>query len=268
MWTNSKYIKIGNIIPQVMQFPGGELQIRIPEDHRMNSPFSEMLSARLTSSNAIMELLLTLDALKHMNHHVMSVFIPYFPYARQDRVCSSGEAFSLRVIASLLQNFKVVAIDPHSDVLAALLPLLYVVPQWKIANKIPMDGIIISPDAGAEKKALQLAKLKGLPLVTASKVRDTSTGAIIKTRVHDDIAKGATCYIVDDICDGGRTFIELAKVLREKGAGKIELFVTHGIFSQGFDVFKGLIDKVHYTNSLQEEIPANEHDIKIITKEI
>jgi len=60
---------------------------------------------------------------------------------------------------------------------------------------------------------------------------------------------GKTCIIVDDICDGGRTFITLSRKLKEQGAAKVLLYVTHGIFSQGVDVLKGYIDQIFTTNS-------------------
>ena len=96
--------------------------------------------------------------------------------------------------------------------------------------------------------------------------RDTATGNIIRTDISVQDFKGANLMIVDDICDGGRTFIELAKVLRERNAGKIELFITHGIFSKGVDVFDGYVDQaetlrgrlIEIDEMLQEE--AEEED--------
>ena len=95
----------------------------------------------------------------------------------------------------------------------------------------------------------------------------TATGNITKTTVlHDDFG-GKDCVIVDDICDGGRTFIELAKVLKERGAGKIGLFVTHGIFSQGVGVlFDNGIDFIYTTDSFDQSDKINEPRVQVIFK--
>ena len=63
--------------------------------------------------------------------------------------------------------------------------------------------------------------------------------------------EGRTAIITDDICDGGYTFIKVAEQLKAKGASKVILFVTHGIFSKGLDVFEGLIDHVYTTTSFE-----------------
>ena len=96
---------------------------------------------------------------------------------------------------------------------------------------------IIVPDAGAEKKLQKVSQLFDIPLIQASKIRDTKTGNIIRTEVYADWQELGNCkvLIIDDICDGGRTFLELAKVLKEKDVEEIELFITHGIFANGLD---------------------------------
>ena len=98
------------------------------------------------------------------------------------------------------------------------------------------------------KKTLEAAKELGLPMVRADKIRSTDTGEITGTVVYSEHIGSKDFLIADDICDGGRTFIELAKVLRPLTDGKIYLYVTHGIFSKGLDVFEGLIDGVYTAN--------------------
>jgi ribose-phosphate pyrophosphokinase len=101
---------------------------------------------------------------------------------------------------------------------------------------------LLSPDAGAEKKVRSVAKKISSPnqsidVLCASKTRDTRTGEITATEIHGDV-KGKDIIILDDICDGGRTFIELAKVLRALNSGNIYLYITHGIFSKGLEVLE------------------------------
>ena len=112
------------------------------------------------------------------------------------------------------------------------------------------NRVVICPDAGAEKRIQKL----GLPYVMATKVRDAKTGNIIATRLFDEDEQGVSrvagkdTIIVDDICEGGRTFIELAKVLKAHGAATVALYVTHGIFSKGHQCFRGLIEDIYHYN--------------------
>ncbi|MEI8631794.1 phosphoribosyltransferase family protein [Vibrio sp. PP-XX7] len=102
-------------------------------------------------------------------------------------------------------------------------------------------------------------------MIQAQKLRNLKTGEIIKTEVLGDV-KGKKVLIADDICDGGRTFVELAKVLKSEGATEISLFVTHGIFSKGFEVFAGLIDVIYTTDSFKsasEYIKINNNTIQL-----
>ena len=94
------------------------------------------------------------------------------------------------------------------------------------------------------KKPCDGARLKkGQEYRLASKIRDTKTGYITETKLQGEV-RGRDVLIFDDICDGGRTFIELAKSLKAKGAKKISLYITHGIFSKGKDVLYNHIDEI------------------------
>ncbi len=252
-------IQINQTQIESFKFPGGEIQVRLP-DVDLDGPVR--LRAWLHDSDAIMALLLSVDAIRRENSSTAIMLeLPYLPYARQDRVCQPGEALALRVMADLINGLeldKVVLYDPHSDVAGALINRVEIVPQADLAIEV-IDHLceeeeeealtIVSPDAGAEKKALTLTKRlhqrTGLDyeLICASKQRNTATGEITGTTVHGDVA-GKTVLIPDDICDGGRTFIELAKVLKKQGAAKVYLYVTHGIFSKGIEVLEPYFDQV------------------------
>lgn len=248
-------------------FPGGELQVQIPGLPDLISTDLVVL-ARLQSAEDLIRLLLTCEVLERVHRKgTRRLVIPYFPYARQDRVMQTHEAFSLKPIAKLINGLgfdEVVTCDPHSDVTPALVENARVIPQVELViahegvGRIIHSGVtVIAPDSGAAKKAFATAQHYGLPLVTASKHRDVKSGAIIRTELHGSAAlAGRSALIVDDICDGGRTFIELAKVLRTAGAAKVYLYVTHGIFSQGLEPFVGLIDGIFTTDSvLSPHIP-------------
>jgi ribose-phosphate pyrophosphokinase len=150
--------------------------------------------------------------------------------------------------------------DAHSEVSPALINRVVNVPQADLvaqfaelkAKLVNAEVTLISPDAGASKKTLKIAEKFNLELevIQAFKVRNLKTGQIEATEIQGDVS-GKNVLIADDICDGGRTFIELAKVLKAKGAKEVSLFITHGIFSKGLAVFEGLIDAIYTTDSFR-----------------
>ncbi len=223
-------------------FPGGEISVRVIECF----PLAH-IRAVIKNSEDIMRLLLLCDAIKRKGRKIHRIDIPYLPYARQDRVCNAGEALSVKVMADLINSIgasQVCIVDVHSDVALALIDNVHNYPAHEMGLlDIIGDKLIICPDAGAEKRILKLK----MPYIMATKVRDVATGEIKETKIYGDV-HGRDCLIIDDICDGGRTFIELAKVLLASGAASVELYVTHGIFSKGLDVFKGLINKIYHYN--------------------
>jgi ribose-phosphate pyrophosphokinase len=255
-------------IPKTFTFPGGEIGIKFDmEDYKFStwSPTNrdQYILARIQSSDDIMELVMVKNALDNFHRafdYNTYLVMPYIPYARQDRVCVEGESFSLKAFASIINSLKfksVRVLDPHSDVVAAVIDNIRVDSQLSIISKygnffpVGTSGIFVSPDAGANKKTAELAKYFGHSrFIRADKLRDLATGEIKETIVYDNDLTGLSVIIADDICDGGRTFIELAKVLKRKGASKVTLYVTHGIFSKGTDVlFKNGIDEIYTTDS-------------------
>jgi ribose-phosphate pyrophosphokinase len=217
--------------------------------------------AKIRSSEDLVGLAMAKDALEQAGARDIDLILPYVPYARQDRMCDKGEAFALKVFCKILNslNFKSVTIvDPHSEVTPALIDNVKVVSQLAIIEKLPLEikqkmvaSVFVSPDAGANKKTAKLASFFGhSSFIRADKNRDLTNGNILETIVYCDDLKGQNVTIVDDLCDGGKTFIELSKVLKQKNAGKIYLYVTHGIFSRGVDALLDAgIDEIWTTNS-------------------
>ena len=229
-------------------FPCGEMHIKVTQ-----AGDAPALTLAFEKNEDIIELLLVCDALKRLGKPLQELVIPYVPFGRQDRVAVPGECFSLKVFANLVNQCqvpRVVVTDPHSEVTTALLDNCQVIKQGEVFAPLLADKkefYLVSPDAGAMKKIHDLAaRCPGcIDIVECSKLRNIRTGALSGVRVHADDLGGKDCYIVDDICDGGRTFIEVAKILRQKNSGKITLLVTHGFFTKGLQVFDGLIDAVY-----------------------
>jgi ribose-phosphate pyrophosphokinase len=280
-----KYLKLDDLICDIggeniikfktLKFSGGEQHITLEKAYKNHEESYKgactevTIEVRLTNSDKVMLLFLATDALRREGYEKISVFTPYLPYARQDRVCNVGEALSIKVICTLInsQNYcNVYTLDNHSEVSTALLNNCVELNTASIImdaigeNSIPKAAdfkryALVSPDAGALKKTYNLSKaMGGIPVIQCSKKRDVTNGDILGVSISNashDVKQYENLIIVDDICDGGRTFIELAKELRKHNGGHIKLFVSHGIFSKGTDVFKGLIEQVYTTNSFE-----------------
>lgn len=249
--------KIGNgtYDIQVINFPAGEVGVKLNSQSTINHPVPLIhVIAHLTDSNEIMRLLLVVDALRREYPGVRLIAkIPYVPYARQDRVCNQGEALSAAVMANLINscNFNEVHIcDPHSDVIAALINNVYVTNQIHLFSRMKPswhDVHIVAPDAGAYKKSMAFAKAVGAAsVIVCNKDRDLATGRITNLTMSADVT-GLNLFVLDDICDGGRTFIELAKLT--KAAAVVELAITHGLFTKGIEVVAKEFHHVYCTDS-------------------
>jgi ribose-phosphate pyrophosphokinase len=257
-------------------FNGGEEHVKLNMAWRTEEV---TIIAKIRSSKEALQLALIADALRNVGAKVLHLKMPYVPYGRQDRACEMGEAFSLRVFCDFLNsiNFDSVSIvDPHSDVSPALIRNCRVIKQLTVVDKFlaptpqtpkdflcPTETFPVSPDAGANKKVFEISQYCLKPMIRADKLRDTSNGEIKETTVYGDV-EGKNVTIYDDICDGGRTFIELAKVLKAKGANKIYLYVTHGIFANGIQcLLDAGIDHIFTTDSM--DLPSHYHSLENIT---
>lgn len=185
--------------------------------------------------------------------------LPYLPYGRQDRVCNMGEAHNLKEFGKYINQmgFKAVVItDPHSAVAEGVIDNVQVVPQLEVFQDVHnfAEWIIVAPDLGALKKTEKFAEVVGARGVLAfHKSRNLQTGEILRHDLLNPAGLVLTpedkLFVLDDICDGGRTFVGVAERLREYNPAKLELAVTHGIFSYGTEVVTSVYDKVHTTNS-------------------
>jgi ribose-phosphate pyrophosphokinase len=224
---------------ELKKFAGGECHVKLLTE--FNEGEKVRINTRLNSSDDLMNLCLAVDALRNMYVSYIELFIPYIPYARQDRVMVPGEPLSVKVFANILNSLnlnKVIVFDAHSDVSVALINRCENTANYDMVKHFLKafnlkNFVLVSPDLGAYKKVDKLAQkidYKG-PIATGIKVRDLSTGQIIKSDVNTDDLKGQACIVIDDICDGGRTFIELATALKAKNAGDLYFIASHGIFS-------------------------------------
>jgi ribose-phosphate pyrophosphokinase len=242
---------------QSFTFSGGEPHIKINPDFDHNQKVT--ITHRLNSFNDLGLLCITVDALRRMDVKIIDLFIPYFPAARQDRVMIKGESLSVKVYADIingLQLNKVFVFDAHSEVTPALVNNCEVIPNHtfikEVLKVIGENVKLISPDGGALKKIYKVSEfLGGIDVVECSKSRDVKTGKLSGFKVYEEDLNGIDCLIVDDICDGGGTFVGLAEELKNKNAGKLYLAVSHGIFNKGFEVLD-CFDGIFTTNSVKD----------------
>ncbi len=242
-------------------FNGGEVSVDV---QMVDFGEEYQLTANLRNSDDIMKLLLVTDALRQYENNGIHLYLPYVPYARQDRVCNPGESFSLKVFANLInsQQYKsVTVLDPHSPVVSELIENCIEEYPYKNIQKMLEDvgGFefnLVIPDKGAIPRAEMIQdyfKEYRFNIVQFDKVRDLKTGNIVKMEKVQDYSYTNTPYVlIDDICDGGRTFIEIAKLLDYEN-DDLYLFVTHGIFSKGVLELYNFYKDVYTTNSFYDD---------------
>lgn len=254
---------ISSFIYNKINFPDGQQNIEIIDNELKTDKFKEIEIISNLNNFLDLELIICANqSLKELGYKNISLFIPYFLGGRSDRKFKEGGNNYIKDVISPiinLQNFNsVTVLDPHSDVIEACINNIKIkgIDSYinNVINSINNEIVLVSPDAGALKKVYKIReKYKIKNLLIGSKNRDVN-GKITHTSISGDVDSNIKDFlIVDDICDGGRTFIELAKVIKEKYKNAIiHLYVTHGIFSQGIEVLYEHIDFIYTTNSIKE----------------
>jgi len=164
-----------------------------------------------------------------------SLELSYLPYGRQDKPVGNDATFALRTFARLLNSLSFTEVhifDPHSEIAMQLIErssAFY--PTEEVYRLFAEVGdLICYPDAGARSKYSSI--FPDLPYIYGEKIRQQENGQILSYRLIGS-AKGKRVLIVDDICDGGATFVNLAAALLKDGATEVSLYVSHGLFSKG-----------------------------------
>jgi len=264
---NLHHPRAGDIKWNAVAFPDGQQNVVVFQDGDLDEV---LISSRICEWRDLELVLCCAASLRGLGARRIHLFAPYFCGGRSDRkFVEGGNNYLKDVICPVVNgaDFESVEIlDPHSDVLEACLK------GFKKRNNHALvaralketsgDFALVSPDAGSVKKTWEAAKCFGAgEILAAEKVREISTGKILRTEVSSVPPDGdKTFLILDDICDGGRTFTALAEEIRRKRNGwgdtRIYLVVTHGIFSSGPKPSEGVIDRVYTTNSYRD-IPGS-----------
>lgn len=245
------------------KFPCGEVGVKIDSAWQvMGHDVSVMV--HWEGNDDLIALGQVVDILRHSGAKDIYLFMPYFPYSRQDRRCNPGEAHALKLVAQYINslNFRMVYTDDaHSYVLEALVNNLDTVDQANCALNLDKYDFLVAPDAGAEKKVYSHDQVKRgeTMVITATKKRD-SNGKIIETTIPNpwQVADMTVC-VADDICDGGATFVPLAEELRKNNPSQLDLYVTHGMFTNPdrFVQLCDLFDNIYVRNLFNDKYAAH-----------
>lgn len=240
-------IKLGEYVVVPTIFPDGTSQVwKLPEDIlKSESTISWYFENEAELSHVLQLAKLSEYTRKDRPHLIM----PFLPYGRQDKEIANDKTFARQVIMDVLKPhfFTMSTYDSHSkcDGVASL-PVDGAI-GFSIDNFKP--HIICFPDKGASTRGYNTG---GFPIIILDKKRNQINGEIEGLIFrHEDglyyefMTSGSNILIVDDLCDGGRTFIEAAKLLKEHGAKNVGLYTTHGIYSKGTKVlFDNGIDRI------------------------
>jgi ribose-phosphate pyrophosphokinase len=214
---------------------------------------------RLATSNDVMHLLQISDALDRLGAIKRRLYIPYLMGARYDRSMRKGDSFDLKVIAKLINScgFKQVQLlDVHSPTSLALIDNSVSIDNSILVKSYNKQGaVLICPDTGAASKIddYLLWNKNIIKVVYCTKRRDLDTGKIDLQVMESQWCNMANCVIIDDICDGGATFLAIADQIMP---ATLTLIVTHGIFSKGTKHLTDRFDQIITTDSYKDHQPS------------
>ncbi|MFV0285391.1 MAG: ribose-phosphate diphosphokinase [Demequina sp.] len=221
-------------------FANGELYVRFGESVRGADAFV-LQSHAAPINEAIMEQLIMVDALKRASAKRITVIMPCYGYARQDKKHKGREPISARLMADLFKTAgadRVMSVDLHTSQIQGFfdgpvdhlwaMPLLA---QYVRSRVAPDNLTIVSPDAGRVRLADQWSDHLGAPLAIIHKRRDPSVPNQVKVHELVGEVEGRTCVLVDDMIDTGGTIVQAAEALFENGAKDVIVASTHGLLS-------------------------------------
>lgn len=222
----------------VRRFVDLEIFVEIHENVRGEDVFV-IQSTSYPANDNLMELLITLDALRRASARRITAVIPYFGYARQDRKAGPRTPISAKLVANLITEAganRVLTMDLHAGQIQGFFDIpvdnLYAGPlfsrdiQQRFAGQ---EVMIVSPDVGGVTRAREVASRLDVDLAIIDKRRERA-GVSEVMNVIGDVA-GKACILIDDIVDSGGTLCNAAAALMARGARSASVYVTHGVLS-------------------------------------
>jgi ribose-phosphate pyrophosphokinase len=222
----------------VRRFADDEVFVEIHENVRGEDVFL-IQSTSYPANDHLMELLITLDALRRASARRITAVIPYFGYARQDRKVGPRTPISAKLVANLITEagaHRVLTMDLHSGQIQGFFDIpvdnLYAAPLFsrdiheRFGNR---EVMIVSPDVGGVARAREIASRLDVDLAIIDKRRERAGMSQVMNVIGD--VRGKSCILVDDLVDSGGTLINAADALKTRGAVSVDVYVTHGVLS-------------------------------------
>ena len=224
----------------VRRFADMEIFVEIHENIRGEDVFV-IQSTSYPANDHLMELLITLDALRRSSARRVTAVMPYFGYARQDRKSGPRTPISAKLVANLITEAganRVLTMDLHAGQIQGFFDIpvdnLYAAPLFARDIKERSGGrdiMIVSPDVGGVLRARAIATRLNVDLAIIDKRRDRAGVSEVMNVIGD--VEGRDCILIDDIVDSGGTLVNAAVALIESGARSASVYVTHGVLSGG-----------------------------------
>lgn len=258
----SAYVNLPLTKASVRRFSDMEIFVEIEENMRGEDVFV-VQSTSYPANDNLMELLVTLDALRRASARRITAVIPYFGYARQDRKSGPRTPISAKLVANLITEAgadRVLTMDLHAGQIQGFFDIptdnLYAEPVLcehiqSEANGQTEKLVIVSPDVGGVVRARSLAKRLNADLAIIDKRRERAGVSEVMNIIGE--AEGRDCILVDDIVDSAGTLCNAAVALMEQGASSVSAIVTHGVLSGGAvaRVTSSPLKKLLITDSIQ-----------------
>jgi ribose-phosphate pyrophosphokinase len=217
-----------------------EIFVEIQENVRGEDVFVIQSTSYPVNDN-LMELLITLDALRRSSARRATAVIPYFGYARQDRKSAARTPISAKLVANMITAAgadRVLTVDLHAGQIQGFFDIptdnLFSAPVFIKDIKERHNGedlVIVSPDVGGVVRARAIAKRLDADLAIIDKRRERAGVSEVMNIIGD--VKGRRCILVDDIVDSAGTLCNAAEALSEAGASAVSAYVSHGVLSGG-----------------------------------
>lgn len=234
----ARYLKTPLTDATIRHFEDDEIFVEILENVRGEDVFV-IQSTSKPANDHLLELLITIDALKRGSARRITACLPYFGYARQDRKTGPRSPISAKLVADLITVAganRVLTLDLHAGQIQGFFNIpvdnLFATPlfQKDIQEHMPKEGfLVVSPDVGGVVRARSLAKRLDCGLAVIDKRREKPGISEVMNVIGD--VKDLHCIITDDIVDSAGTICNASFALKEAGALSVKAYVTHGVFS-------------------------------------
>lgn len=251
---------------KITTFPDGEKHVTLEE---LNRRIPVSIYCRITCADDLFCLMQVADVLKRQEMVIGNLFIGYLMSMRCDRLFDINRPFSLKLVTEIINQIgamQVGIVEPHSNIsllqiknsVGVMTTMEFFTRELVKSKDKELDIVAVLPDSGAMGRYHF-----NLPYIVCSKEREPETGKLLSFSVNtsDIECKDKDLVVLDDLCDGGGTFLGLAPKLRELEPKTLSLLVTHAVQLEGIRKVADAYDHVYITNSYKdwesEELPKN-----------